>query len=101
MNKGNFSLVESYHDPAGKSYKESKDYIDYIVSKGIKEDVLSIEVIDYVNSDDGYLVNTIEEYDIHYSDGSTKRKRFASTYRITQNESNEYKVWALEKTSEI
>ena len=101
MNEGNFSLVESFHNPEGKSYKESKDYIDYIVSKGIKEDVLSIKVIDYVKSEDDYLVNTNEEYDIHYSDGTTDRKKFASTYRITQSEDHGYQLWALESTNEI
>ena len=101
MNEGNFSLVESFHNPEGKSYKESKDYIDYIVSKGIKEDVLSIKVIDYVKSEDDYLVNTNEEYDIHYSDGTTDRKKFASTYRITQSEGHGYQLWALESTNEI
>ena len=101
MNEGDFSLVESFHAPEGKSYKESKDYIDYIVSKGIKEDLLSIEVIDYVKSEDGYLVNTNEEYDIHYSDGTSDRKKFASTYRLTQSKKNDFQLWALESTSEI
>ncbi|MCQ6277099.1 hypothetical protein JMM81_19680 [Bacillus sp. V3B] len=101
MNEGDFSIVESFHDPDGKSYQESKDYIDYIVSKGIKEDILSVEVVDYEEMDEGYLVHTIEEYDIHYSNGTTSRKKFESTYRISSSSEEEYQVWALESTSEI
>ena len=60
MNTGNFSIVESYHDSNGESYNESKDYIDYIVSKGIKEDVISIEMNGYEKVENGFLVNTKE-----------------------------------------
>jgi membrane-associated protein TcaA len=101
MNAGDFSMVESYHDPDGKSYQESKDYVDYIASKGIKEDILSVEVIDYRESGDGYFVTTQEEYDIFYTDGTSKRKKFSSTYRLTQDEEGQYQVWSLESTDEI
>lgn len=101
MNTGDFSIVESYHDPNGKSYNESKDYIDYIVSKGITEDVISLEMTDYEEVENGFLVKTKEAYDIHYADGSTKRKTFKSTYRVVQNDSRELKLWALESTDEI
>ncbi|TKC16971.1 zinc ribbon domain-containing protein [Robertmurraya kyonggiensis] len=106
MNNGDFSLVENFHHPDGKSYNESKDYIDYIVSKGIKEDLINVEIVDYEEleeSEEGnwYLVHTTEEYDIHYSDGTTTRKKFNSTYRVNNSDFNGYKVWALESTEEI
>ena len=43
-----------------KNIKLSKDYIDYIVSKGIKEDVISIEMNGYEKVENGFLVNTKE-----------------------------------------
>ena len=101
MNKGDFSIVESYHDPDGKSYNESKDYIDYIVSKGIKEDVISIEMTGYEKVENNFLVKTREAFDIHYSDGSTKRKTFKSVYRVVQDNNGELKMWELESTDEI
>lgn len=102
MNNGDFSIVEEFHHPDGKSYQESKDYIDYIVSKGIKEDVLSVEVVSHEELENyEYLVHTIEEYNIHYSDGTTKRKKFISSYRVNVSELYGYRLWALESTNEI
>lgn len=100
MNEGDFTIVESLLHPDGKSYPESKSYIDYIVSKGIKEDVLSVKMIDFEETENGYLVTMEEEYDIHYSDGSTKNKTFKSTY-LVKGKDGQFTVWSLEDTEEL
>ncbi|MGD6803417.1 zinc ribbon domain-containing protein [Rossellomorea aquimaris] len=100
MNEGDFSIVKHLLHPDGKSFPESKDYIDYVVSKGIKEDVLSIDMIDFEEIKEGYSVTMIEEYDIHYSDGTTNNKSFKSTYLVKEHDS-QLKVWSLESTQEL
>ena len=55
----------------------------------------------YEEVEDAFLVKTKEVYDIHYSDGSTKRKTFRSTYRVVQDDSGELKLWKLESVDEI
>lgn len=101
INEREFSLVESFHHEDGLSYNESKEYIDYIESIGITEDMISVEVLDYEQEGQFFYVYTEEVYDIHYGDGTTSRKKFASTYKIGINEEEVYQVWSLEETKEI
>lgn len=78
-----FSYAEPFLDPNGKSYNESKDYIDYLNNKNISENLLTIEVTDvFTLNDETYQVNTYEEYDIFYEDGSSKFKSFNSQYKV-------------------
>ncbi|TLS38598.1 zinc ribbon domain-containing protein [Pseudalkalibacillus caeni] len=100
MNQGDFSIVEPLLHPDGKAYPESKNYIDYIVSKGITEDVISVEMIDAKNQSDGQLVTLREVYDIHYSDGTTKNKTFESSYLVKRVDGR-YSVWSVEDIDEL
>lgn len=78
-----FSYTEPYLDPNGKSYNESREYIAYLNSKNISENLLTLEVTDVFNlNDETYQVNTYEEYDIFYEDGSSKFKSFNSQYKV-------------------
>lgn len=79
-----FSLIENNYDKSGKSYKEDRDYIQYLHKKGITEDLLTMEVRNVERqSDTKYKVTTYEEYHIRYGDGSVKLKSFSNDHIVT------------------
>ncbi|MGG0300414.1 hypothetical protein ABEY59_04085 [Bacillus albus] len=81
-----FSLIENNYDKSGKSYKEDRDYIQYLHKKGITEDLLTIEIRNVERqSDTKYKVTTYEEYHIRYGDGSVKFKSFNNDHIVTVN----------------
>ncbi|PES32763.1 zinc ribbon domain-containing protein [Bacillus cereus] len=81
-----FSLIEKNYDKSGKSYKEDRDYIQYLHKKGITEDLLAMEVRNVERqSDTKYKVTTYEEYHIRYGDGSVKFKSFNNEHIVTVN----------------
>ncbi|MDZ4521781.1 zinc ribbon domain-containing protein [Bacillus cereus group sp. BceL300] len=81
-----FSLIEKNYDKSGKSYKEDRDYIQYLHKKGITEDLLTMEVRNVERqSDTKYKVTTYEEYHIRYGDGSVKFKSFNNEHIVTMN----------------
>lgn len=95
INNRDFSKVEQLIDPSGKSYKEQQDYLDYLESKNITEEVMDFAVNDIVKVDKrSYKVSTFEQYEISYDDGSKVIKGFNSSYllkvledgRLTVNE---------------
>jgi uncharacterized membrane protein YvbJ len=99
INSRDFSLVESYLDPNGKEYTESKNYIDYLAAQGITEDLLNLTVLNVQSTDTGFKVQTEEEYDIYYNDGSTKDKTFDSTYTVVGDASG-LKIETLDSTNQ-
>ncbi|WP_068621091.1 zinc ribbon domain-containing protein [Paenibacillus tuaregi] len=84
INSRSFNDVAYLIDPAGPAYKESSSYIDHLNEKGITEELLSATVTGFKASADNksYEVNTTEEYNISYSDGTTKYKKFNSVYKL-------------------
>ncbi|MFK2797002.1 MULTISPECIES: zinc ribbon domain-containing protein [Bacillus cereus group] len=81
-----FSLIENNYDKSGKSYKEDRDYIQYLHKKRITEDLLTMEVRNVERqSDTKYKVTTYEEYHIRYGDGSVKFKSFNNEHIVTVN----------------
>ncbi|MGD2275057.1 zinc ribbon domain-containing protein [Bacillus wiedmannii] len=81
-----FSLIENNYDKSGKSYKEDRDYIQYLHKKGITEDLLTMEIRNVEHqSDTKYKVTTYEEYHIRYGDGSVKFKSFNNEHIVTVN----------------
>ncbi|MGN4407975.1 zinc ribbon domain-containing protein [Bacillus cereus group sp. MYBK59-1] len=81
-----FSLIENNYDKSGKSYKEDRDYIQYLHKKGITEDLLTMEVRNVeLQSATKYKVTTYEEYHIRYGDGSVKFKSFNNEHIVTVN----------------
>ncbi len=81
-----FSLIENNYDKSGKSYKEDRDYLQYLHKKGITEDLLTIEVRNVERqSETKYKVTTYEEYHIRYGDGSVKFKSFNNDHIVTVN----------------
>ncbi|MDR4982231.1 hypothetical protein CN491_22945 [Bacillus cereus] len=81
-----FSLIENDYDKSGKSYKEDRDYLQYLHKKGITEDLLTMEIRNVERqSDTKYKVTTYEEYHIRYGDGSVKFKSFNNDHIVTVN----------------
>lgn len=100
MNAGEFSFVSPYLDPNGKAYTESKDYVKYIYEKGITEEVVSVEVTDYEKTDEGYVVDTEDVYDITYEDGTTKRQEYKSSYKVNKLEDGALEINELISTED-
>ncbi|MEH7415767.1 YARHG domain-containing protein [Neobacillus drentensis] len=83
VNQRDFSIVESFIDPNGKSYAEQRDYIKYLEEKNITEELLNYKVNDITKIDSTtFTVKTYEEYNITFGDGSQKIKTFNSTTRV-------------------
>lgn len=100
INQRDFSLAEGFLTPDGKSYKESKDYIDYLETKGITEDLLGVTVVDMKSTSNGYECITNEQYTIYYSDGTSKDRAYQSKY-LLKIDGSELKVDSLIKTTEV
>ncbi|WP_374720736.1 TcaA NTF2-like domain-containing protein [Peribacillus tepidiphilus] len=102
IRENRFSYIESYLDPQGKAYQESQNYIKYINSKNISEELLKYEVKDIIpigNSE--YKVFTYEEYEIKYEDGTTKIKSFNSEYLVKELSKGCLVMSELLKTDEL
>ncbi|MEK4745206.1 MULTISPECIES: zinc ribbon domain-containing protein [unclassified Bacillus (in: firmicutes)] len=81
-----FSLIENDYDKSGKSYKEDRDYLQYLHKKGITEDLLTMNIRNVERqSATKYKVTTYEEYHIRYGDGSVKFKSFNNDHIVTVN----------------
>ncbi|WP_410984255.1 zinc ribbon domain-containing protein [Bacillus cereus] len=81
-----FSLIENNYDKSGKSYKEDREYLQYLKKKGITEDLLTFEVRNVERqSSTKYKVTTYEAYNIRYGDGSVKFKSFSNDHIVTVN----------------
>ena len=102
INAGDFSIAESYHDPDGKTYNEAKNYLHYLVEKGITEEVEDINLVSYKETENGFKVYMTEQFIIYYADGSAKRRTFDSSYTLTWNSDEEaLKVYTLDSSEEI
>jgi hypothetical protein len=98
---GDFSIVQNFLDPDGSAYKESKDYIKYSSEKGITEELLALTIGNIEAIDENNVkVFASEEYDITYGDGTTKYKKFVSSYQLTLVD-GEYLVHKLLSTEEV
>ncbi|MCI0767786.1 hypothetical protein [Bacillus sp. TL12] len=81
-----FSLIENDYDKSGESYKQDRDYLQYLKKKGITEDLLTFEVRNVERqSSTKYKVTTYEAYNIRYGDGSVKFKSFSNDHIVTVN----------------
>lgn len=100
INYRDFDFVKDYISADGPRWKEAKEYIDYLDSKGITEDWLGTELETVKELDSGQIeVTVIESFTIDKPDSSTDK-----TYRtkVTLKEvDGEYKVHELIETNEI
>jgi membrane-associated protein TcaA len=99
-NEGDFSIIEPYLNEDGPISKELKKYIDHVVSKGIKENLVDFQVTNCKWSDEGITVFTQEEYEIYYNDGTAKKKKFKSEY-LLKRVGDQYKVHSLLNTTTV
>ena len=84
INRGDFSVVKHLYDPNGVAHNSTKDYIQYLVKKGITEQLIAFEVKAISIIDDNqFNVKTYEEYEIDYNSESKKFKSFNGTYILT------------------
>jgi len=96
-----FSIAAPYIDPAGKKYNEQKEYTAYLNKKNITEDLLNFEVTNVEPIPNGYQVNTSEEYNITYGDGSVKHKKFKSVHKVLQLANGSLGVNELISSTEV
>nr|WP_161487546.1 hypothetical protein [Paenisporosarcina indica] len=100
INERDFSIVEYYYHPGGISGPESASYIDYLDSKGITEQLIESEVVDYEVTDEGIILHTFESYMISYPDKSDAQKSF-NTEHLLVNDGEEWKFYKLITTTEL
>ncbi|WLR61537.1 zinc ribbon domain-containing protein [Guptibacillus hwajinpoensis] len=101
INYDDFSIISDQIDPSSNSYlKEVSSYIDHLNDKGMKEELISVDVQSVEASGAGYTVSTVEKYNIYYSDGSEKNKAYRSTYQVNVT-SDGMKMGKLIETKEI
>jgi len=100
INYGDFSMMTPYISLDGPRYNEAKDYIDYLVEKGITEELVSTSVVNVVDKGNGvYEVTTHEEFIIYYPDDEAN-KAFETVVEV-RNENGSWKVYKLISTTEI
>ncbi|MDQ0244797.1 putative membrane protein YvbJ [Bacillus fengqiuensis] len=87
INQRDFSLVEDSFIKGSKYEKQAKEYVKYLKKKGITEELKAFDIKDMKRlSDDSYVIETYEQFDIYYRDGSARRKSFNSRYAVTLTE---------------
>ena len=100
INMRDFYYVEDYITTDGPRWKEASDYIEYLDSKGITEELLStnLEKVEPVD-ENSWKVTSIEEFRINKPDSSDVKK-FRTTILVKRIEGILY-VHQLISTKEI
>ncbi|AKN29787.1 hypothetical protein Ccar_02550 [Clostridium carboxidivorans P7] len=100
VNTNSFYMLEDLLYPGSQIYDEQKGYIPDTYGKGIKEEIMSFNLLSYKLSDDNKsgTVNTEEVYNI-YQNGSSSIKTFKYTYTFKYNEAkNGYQMQSIQAT---
>ncbi len=86
INNRDFSYVEDYHTAGGPSGKEAKDYLGYLIEKGITEEHIQtvVEKIEQVDATT-WKVTSVDEYIIQ-KDGDSNKKKYRSVVIIKQQD---------------
>lgn len=100
INYSDFSYVEDHIVPDSPRWSEAKDYIDYLESKDITEDLLDLEIQSVEETGDNtWEVTVIESFTIYKSDSSSDKE--FKTKVIVKKVDDEYMVYELIETNEI
>lgn len=100
INSRDFNLVSGLLDSEGPAYKQSMDYIPYLEKKGIREELLNVQVVSSRPLDDTSIeVTTNDAYNIINSDGSSKERTYTSIYKLVAH-NGEWQVHTLLETKE-
>lgn len=100
INNRDYSLIAEYYHPDGVSGTESANYINYLDSKGITEQLLESEVVDFEVVDEGIHLYTFESFMIYYTDKPDAQKSFNTEYLLVLDE-GKWKFFELLKTTEL
>lgn len=101
INYQDFTYAEPYLAPNSTRFSEQLEYTNYLIDKGITEELLEYELVSVEEIGDAtYEVTTREAYTIYYSDGSSSYKRFESRFHIIETGSG-FEVSQLIYTNEI
>ncbi len=100
LNTNDFSVVEPMIASNGPRLNEQRDYLHYIASKGITEEILSTNVESVSKTGDStWKVVTIEEFNIHKKDSSSTKK--FRTKNVIKRIDGQFQLYELLETKEI
>ncbi|WP_456279026.1 J domain-containing protein [Bacillus sp. AK128] len=101
INHQDFSYVDPYLAYNSNRYSEQLNYTNYLIDKGITEELVNFELVQVEDlGDQTYEATTMESYYIYYADGTTSFKEFESKFQIIQND-NWFEVSDLIYTNEV
>ncbi|WP_404405062.1 zinc ribbon domain-containing protein [Jeotgalibacillus malaysiensis] len=100
INKQDFSIIAPFTDSSGARYNEQRDYIDYLASKGITEEVDRTNLIDLRVVSATEAVVTTEEWFYIFQDGETRYNGYR-TESVLKIIDGQFKLHELLKTDLI
>jgi hypothetical protein len=103
VNTGDGLYLESLDlfDYRGDTFQEMKEYIVTLYNRGLQQQFLSFEIVDFhFSSEEDIEVTTIETYRIIPSNGPERISRFQSKYRLTYLD-GKYKIHTLYEVQEV
>ncbi|QCX33984.1 hypothetical protein FDN13_09855 [Caloramator sp. E03] len=102
VNYNDFSYLESYLYPGSSIYEMQKTYVHNTYSKGIREYIMSLDILSYNMSLDNKTgtVTTEERYKIYNADNEESIKIFKYTYTFRFNELNQrYQIESINQAN--
>ncbi|AJD92205.1 hypothetical protein JMA_28880 [Jeotgalibacillus malaysiensis] len=100
INQQDFSIIAPFTDSSGARYNEQRDYIDYLASKGITEEVEQTSLIDLSVVSATEAIVTTEEWFYIYQDGETRFNGYI-TESVLKIIDGQFKLHELLKTELI
>ena len=98
INTNDFSLVEPYLLKGSELHEAQKGLVTHLSEKGIKEEIVSVDIIDFRADGGKVIVSTNEEIKIINSDGTSETKNYSWAYNgALEPESQEMKFEAIVK----
>ncbi|MCX7883694.1 MAG: hypothetical protein N2448_01475 [Caloramator sp.] len=102
VNYNNFSYLESYLYPGSSIYEMQKTYVPNTYNKGIREYIMSLNILSYNISEDNKTgtVTTEERYKIYNANNEESIKVFKYTYTFRFNELNQrYQIESIKQAN--
>ncbi len=95
INAGDFSLVSSVFVPGSEIYNNQRKLVQSLSSRGITENVISLDMLDHTLVDDTHAtVTSYEVIGVSYADGSYKQVTQSYTYYM-QKQSATWKMYDM------
>ncbi|MFV8826446.1 zinc ribbon domain-containing protein [Alkalihalobacterium sp. APHAB7] len=80
INKGDFKIVEPYLKSGSSLYNDQKSLVDRLSERGVKEEYVKSEIIDFEMDGETIYIETYEVTKIIYSNGNEEVKDFTWIY---------------------